>query len=110
MGRAPGYGRSQIQRGGLKRVILELGGKDPLIVLDDADLEEAAKFGSWNGFRNAGQVCVSTERIFVLEEVAERFETLLVREAENLRVRDGLDPDTTVGPMVNELQRKHVHS
>ena len=48
---------------GLKRVILELGGKDPLIVLHDADLDQAAKFAALNSFRNAGQVCVSTERI-----------------------------------------------
>ena len=51
--------------GDLKRVILELGGEDPMIVLDDADLVEAARFGAFNGFRNAGQVCVSTERIYV---------------------------------------------
>ena len=92
----------------MKRVILELGGKDPLIVLDDADLEEAAKFGSFNGFRNAGQVCVSTERIYVHEDVADRFEELLVGEAAKLSVGDGLDPDTSVGPMVNDGQRRHV--
>jgi succinate-semialdehyde dehydrogenase/glutarate-semialdehyde dehydrogenase len=94
--------------GGLKRVILELGGKDPMIVLDDADLEEAARFASWNGFRNAGQVCVSTERIYVHKDVADRFETLLVREAEKIVLGDGLEAQTTVGPMVNEGQRQHV--
>jgi succinate-semialdehyde dehydrogenase/glutarate-semialdehyde dehydrogenase len=92
----------------LKRVILELGGKDPLIVLDDADLGEAAKFGSWNGFRNAGQVCVSTERIYVHEAVADEFETLLAREASKLVVGNGLDEGTSVGPMVNEGQRQLV--
>jgi len=94
--------------GGLKRVILELGGKDPMIVLDDADLEEAARFASWNGFRNAGQVCVSTERIYVLQNAADRFEALLVREAEKIVQGDGLEAQTTVGPMVNEGQRQHV--
>jgi len=94
--------------GGLKRVILELGGKDPMIVLDDADLEEAAKFASWNGFRNAGQVCVSTERIYVHRDAADRFEALLVREAGEMIVGDGLEAQTTVGPMVNEGQRQHV--
>ena len=92
----------------LKRVILELGGKDPMIVLNDADLEEAAKFASWNGFRNAGQVCVSTERVYVHEDAAERFENLLVQEAEKLVVGDGLEAQTTVGPMVNEGQRDLV--
>ena len=94
--------------GGLKRVILELGGKDPMIVLDDADLEEAARFASWNGFRNAGQVCVSTERIYVHKDAADRFEALLVREAEKIVLGDGLEAQTTVGPMVNEGQRQHV--
>ena len=94
--------------GDLKRVILELGGKDPMIVLDDADLEDAARFGAFNGFRNAGQVCVSTERIYVHEDVADRFEALLVQEAEKMSVGNGLDPETSVGPMVNEGQRRHV--
>ena len=65
---------------GLKRVILELGGKDPLIVLPDADLAKAARFAAQNSFRNAGQVCVSTERIFVPREIADRFLDLLVAE------------------------------
>jgi acyl-CoA reductase-like NAD-dependent aldehyde dehydrogenase len=93
---------------GLKRVILELGGKDPMIVLEDADLEEAARFAAWNGFRNAGQVCVSTERVYVQEEVADRFESLLVGEAERIVLGDGLAPETGLGPMVNKEQRDHV--
>ena len=98
----------QAAGGDLKRVILELGGKDPLIVLDDADLAEAAKFAAWNGFRNAGQVCVSTERIFVDATVAETFLALLAKEAESAVVGDGLDRATTVGPMINSGQREHV--
>jgi len=92
----------------LKRVILELGGKDPLLVLDDADVDEAARFAAWNGFRNAGQVCISTERIFVAESVAEGFLRRLVDEAQNTVVGDGLKKDTTLGPMVNVRQREHV--
>jgi succinate-semialdehyde dehydrogenase/glutarate-semialdehyde dehydrogenase len=92
----------------LKRVILELGGKDPLIVLDDADLAEAARFAAWNGFRNAGQVCVSTERIFVQDGVADQFMELLVKEAGTAVVGDGLEKETTLGPMVNARQREHV--
>ena len=93
---------------GLKRVILELGGKDPMIVLEDADLEEAAKFAAWNSYRNAGQVCVSTERIFVLAGVAERFTELLVEMTKNTRVANGLEDGAQVGPMVNATQRDHV--
>lgn len=93
---------------GLKRVILELGGKDPMIVLDDADLDEAARFAAWNGFRNAGQVCVSTERIYVHRDILPAFQERLVKEAEGLVVGDGLADGTDVGPMVNETQRSHV--
>src|SRR5690606_23202885 len=65
---------------GLKRVILELGGKDPLIVLDDADIQAAAKLAARNSFRNAGQVCVSTERIYVQQQALPRFLDALVEE------------------------------
>jgi acyl-CoA reductase-like NAD-dependent aldehyde dehydrogenase len=93
--------------GSLKRVVLELGGKDPMIVLESADIVKAAKFAAWNSFRNAGQVCVSTERIFVLDSIAEEFERALTEIAAAMSVGDGMgDPD--VGPMVNERQRDHV--
>ena len=94
--------------GTLKRVILELGGKDPMIVLEDADLEAAADFAAMNSFRNSGQVCVSTERIFVPESVAHTFEKMLSERARSLVVGDGLDSQTDVGPMVNAGQRDHV--
>lgn len=95
--------------GTLKRVILELGGKDPMIVLDDADIEKAAKFAAANSFRNCGQVCVSTERIFVMDSVADEFEEALTELAAAMRVGNGLE-DSDVGPMVNRRQRDHVLS
>lgn len=94
--------------GSLKRVILELGGKDPLIVLDSADLEGAAKFAAWNSFRNAGQVCVSTERIFVDEAVADRFEEIFVEMTRAMKQGNGLEDGVSVGPMVNSRQRDMV--
>jgi len=93
---------------GLKRTILELGGKDPLLVLPDADLEAAATFAARNSFRNAGQVCVSTERILVPEERAEEFERLLVAKAEAFRPGNPLAEGTTLGPLVNAGQKRHV--
>lgn len=93
--------------GTLKRVVLELGGKDPMIVLADADLEKAAQFAAFNSFRNCGQVCVSTERIFVLESIADDFEAALTDLASTMKVGSGLD-DLDVGPMVNARQRDHV--
>ncbi|MGE4632662.1 MAG: aldehyde dehydrogenase family protein [Planctomycetota bacterium] len=94
--------------GELKRVILELGGKDPLIVLDDANLEAAAKFAAMNSFRNAGQVCVSTERIYVQEPVAAQFQQLLCEAATSMQVGDGCVEGTEVGPMIDGGQKKHV--
>ncbi len=93
--------------GTLKRVVLELGGKDPMIVLEDADLAAAAKFAAWNSFRNAGQVCVSTERIFVMEAVADEFERALAEMTTAMSVGNGIE-DADVGPMVNARQRDHV--
>ncbi len=92
----------------LKRLILELGGKDPMIVLESADLDGAARFAAHNSFRNAGQVCVSTERIFVTEPVADDFERLLVERTAEMRQGHGLDDGVRVGPMVSARQRDHV--
>lgn len=94
--------------GTLKRVILELGGKDPLIVLEDADLRKAAEFAAMNSYRNAGQVCVSTERIFVHDAVADAFEEMLAEETARLSVGSGLEEGVRIGPMVNARQRDHV--
>jgi succinate-semialdehyde dehydrogenase/glutarate-semialdehyde dehydrogenase len=92
----------------LKRVILELGGKDPLIVLGDADVDAAAKFAARNSFRNAGQVCVSTERIYVDDAIADTFVDKMIAETKKLTVGDGMDEATRIGPMINERQRDHV--
>ena len=93
--------------GTLKRVVLELGGKDPMIVLADADVAKAAKFAAINSFSNAGQVCVSTERIFVLDSIADEFEQALTDFASGMKLGNGLD-GADVGPMVNAQQRDHV--
>ncbi|MCE2882375.1 MAG: aldehyde dehydrogenase family protein [Planctomycetaceae bacterium] len=92
----------------LKRVILELGGKDPLVVLDDADLEAAAAFAVRNSFRNAGQVCVSTERIYVARSVREEFLRKMADNTAALRQGHPREQGTTVGPMVNARQKAKV--
>lgn len=94
--------------GGLKRVILELGGKDPMIVLKDADLDAAAAFAARNSFRNAGQVCVSTERIYVDESIAEDFAAKLVEKGAAMRQGPGMEEGVEVGPMINRRQKDHV--
>jgi acyl-CoA reductase-like NAD-dependent aldehyde dehydrogenase len=93
--------------GTLKRVVLELGGKDPMIVLGDADIARAAKFAASNSFRNAGQVCISTERIFVMDSVAEEFEQAVTEIASAMTIGSGMG-DVDMGPMVNGQQRDHV--
>ncbi len=93
---------------GLKRVILELGGKDPMLVLDDADVERAARFAVRNSFRNAGQVCVSTERIYVDERIADAFEARLLELTGELAIGPGTDDGVDVGPMISAEQRDHV--
>ncbi len=92
----------------LKRVVLELGGKDPMLVLEDADVEAAAAFAAKNSFRNAGQVCVSTERIYVHESIADSFESELSRLVGEIRVGPGTEEGVTVGPMINARQKAHV--
>ena len=85
----------------LKRVLLELGGKAPLIVLADADLERAAAATSFGAFFHQGQICMSTERIVVDRAVAEPFAELLAARASALTVGDPRDPGTQIGPMIN---------
>lgn len=92
----------------LKRVILELGGKDPMLVLEDADVQQAAKFAVRNSFRNAGQVCVSTERIYVDEAIADAFEAAVIELTGQLEVGPGLRDGVDVGPMISVRQRDHV--
>src|SRR5688500_6763257 len=106
--RAPVMHIMSAAAGGLKRLILELGGKDPLIVLDSADVDRAAVFAARNSYRNAGQMCIATERIYVQRAVADRFVARLAAETQKTTVGPGLDETSKVGPMVNARQRDHV--
>lgn len=94
--------------GELKRLVLELGGKDPLIVMADADLELAAECAVRHSLRNTGQVCCSVERIFVAEEIAPRFEELVAAKAKEWNCGDGFDEAVAMGPMVSDEQRQKV--
>ncbi len=106
--RAAGRNIMQNAAGGLKRLVLELGGKDPLVVLRDADLEAAAAFAVRNSFRNAGQVCVSTERIYVDRSIAEEFKRLVVEKAKALVQGPGSKEGVNIGPMVCREQKEKV--
>lgn len=93
---------------GLKRLILELGSKDPCIVLEGADLDKAAEFAARNSFRNCGQVCVSTERIYVQDSIKDAFVDKLIEQTKQYKVGDCLSEDANLGPMVMREQKEHV--
>jgi acyl-CoA reductase-like NAD-dependent aldehyde dehydrogenase len=88
--------------------VLELGGKDPMIVLGDAHLEHAIAGAAWGGFANAGQTCSGIERVYVERAVADRFIAGVVAGAERLRVGDPMSWNTEIGPMVSAEQRELV--
>src|SRR5690606_28022200 len=87
---------------------LELGGKDPALVFADTDPDLAAEAVVWASFLNAGQVCTSTERVYVHRSVHDRFVDRAVRLTEKLRVGDPFDAATQVGPMRSERGRRKV--
>ncbi len=88
----------------LKGSVLELGGKDPMIVCADADLDNAISGAVWGGFANAGQTCSGIERVYVERQVADRFVEGVAREAKRLRLGDPLQWETEIGPMTSEDQ------
>jgi len=93
----------------LKRAVLELGGKDPLIILRDADLDYAADAAAWGAFLHQGEICMSTERIIVERPIAEAFTEKLAQRARALKVGDPRDPTTAIGPLINTAALDKVH-
>lgn len=94
----------------LKPVMMELGGKDPLIVLEDADIDDAVSFAIANSLENAGQMCISTERVFVDEKIADEFEKKAAHYISYYKVGPYTDPQAHVGPIINERQRRRIIS
>ena len=92
----------------LKKAILELGGKDALIVDETVDVEAAAKLAAEATYMNAGQICTSTERLYIARSVFEEFISALVKESREIRVGDGLEPNVQMGPLVDALQLEKV--
>jgi acyl-CoA reductase-like NAD-dependent aldehyde dehydrogenase len=91
-------------------VVLELGGKDPMLVLDGADVDVASSAAVWGAFVNAGQACLSVERCYVHRSLYENFLRACVEKTNKLRVGNGLDAETDVGPMINERQLQIVEA
>nr|MBO2508611.1 succinate-semialdehyde dehydrogenase (NADP(+)) [Bacillota bacterium] len=94
----------------LKRVSLELGGHAPFIIFDDADLDLAVRHAVGSKFRNAGQTCICANRVFVQESVAEAFIEKFLAAVKALKVGNGLDAGTDIGPLINEEAYEKVES
>src|SRR5215813_7426279 len=92
----------------LTPVVLELGGKDPMIVLEDADLENTARAAIWGAFCNSGQACASIERCYVHESIAEKFTELVVKETRRLKQDKASTDAIDIGAMTNEQQLRIV--
>jgi benzaldehyde dehydrogenase (NAD) len=92
----------------LKRVLLELGGKAPMVVLADADLDEAVAAAKFGAFMHQGQICMSTERVLADGSLADAFAGKLAERAEALKVGDPRDPETQIGPLVNRPAMEKV--
>jgi succinate-semialdehyde dehydrogenase/glutarate-semialdehyde dehydrogenase len=93
----------------LKKTVLELGGSDAFVVVEDADLDRTARAAAAARFLNAGQSCIAAKRFIVVEEVADEFVDLFRREAEKLKPGDPLEESTTLAPLARADLRESVH-
>jgi benzaldehyde dehydrogenase (NAD) len=94
----------------LKKVALELGGKNSLIILEDADLDLAARNVAWGAYLHQGQICMATGRVLVHEKIAGELTRRLVEKANHLPVGDPAQANVALGPLINERQRDRVHA
>ncbi len=88
----------------VKKAHLELGGNDPFIVCDDADLEIATRAACWAAYLNSGQVCTGAKRFYVFESIAEEFTKRAAEFTRSLKIGNGMEPDTDIGPLINRRQ------
>jgi acyl-CoA reductase-like NAD-dependent aldehyde dehydrogenase len=107
---ATGRRIAQIAAERLLPVVLELGGKDPMLVLEDANVDVASSGAVWGAFVNAGQTCLSVERCYVHQSLYPAFLDACSEKARKLRVGNGMDPATEIGPMIHERQVRVVES
>jgi putative phosphonoacetaldehyde dehydrogenase len=95
-------GKHIADKAGYKRLVLELGGNDPLIVMEDADLDKAAELAVQGATKNSGQRCTAIKRILCVEAVADRFAELVLAKARKLKSGDPMDPETDIGTVIHE--------
>lgn len=103
-------GRQLAEKAGryLKRVALELGGQNPLIILRDADLDNAVNAAAFGGFLHQGQICMSTRRVIVEKPIAQEFTQKFVKKVSTFKVGNPKEPDTIIGPLINKHQFNEV--
>lgn len=92
----------------VKRLVMELGGKDPMIVMRDANLEQAARFAVAGSFENSGQMCTSIERIYVDDRIAEKFEKRVTEIANMYQIGPWDMPNVNIGPIINATQHRKI--
>ena len=102
-------GKSIAARLGYRRAVLELGGNDPLIVLGDADLDEAAELAVRGAFQNSGQRCTAAKRIIVVDAVADDLAARVATAAASLQAGDPMDDETDIGTVIDESAAKVIH-
>jgi len=107
---ATGRRIAQIAADRLLPVVLELGGKDPMLVLDDASVDVASSGAVWGAFVNAGQTCLSVERCYVHRSLYPAFLDACAEKTRKLRIGNGMDPATEIGPMIHERQVRIVEA
>ena len=95
-------GSKILKEAGIKKVSLELGGKNPIIIMDDADLDLALDGVVWGGYGTTGQRCTAASRVIIHEKIKGKFEKMLVNRIKKLKLGNGLDKKTDVGPLVNK--------
>jgi len=103
-------GISISKRAGLKKLTMELGGNDPLIVLNDAKLDEAVMAAVMGSYLNAGQVCIAVKRIILQNSIADEFLQDFVNKTKQLKVGDPMNPKTDVGPLIDEISAIKVEN
>ena len=102
-------GAQVLREAGIKKVGLELGGKNPIIIMPDANLDLALEGCVWGGFGTTGQRCTAASRVIVHKSVAEKFKKSFIARAKTLKLGSGLEKSTDVGPVINEQQLEKVH-
>ena len=103
-------GKHIAARAGYRRMVLELGGNDPIIVMDDADLDEASSLAVQGSYKNSGQRCTAVKRMLVHEAVAQRFTDLVVDKTRAWRFGDPTDPKNEMGTVIDEPAAKHFEA